>query len=416
MSAETLTVDRYRSALKTLFPTKRLETYGMKDQPLWAWLPKGGGFGGDDAKIPIRYSPVASNSHNFNAAQAAKGSSRYTHFTVTRRKDYLLISLDNEALEASEGHEESYMNARESEVDAAFTKIVQQAASDVQGNGGGVVAVIQAVSSGNNTFTVQEHEIGRFEPDMRLQFSSTDGLSGSVLPSAFGYAVVDKVDHDGLLIYLKSTADTVSSLSLDSTTNKYVFPQGNFGLSMTGLQAWLPSDRTDAFLDNDFKGVDRSLFPSRLAGIYFDGSTYSLAECFERAMARAKRERVVPDVIWINHNRFADLSLELGAKAERSEAKLGEFAYDRLKMYAGGRQISIMADHNIPDTQAWALTRETWKFWSLKGAPRFLGKGATASNMILEPGADGWEIRIGWYGDLVCYSPGENMNILLPAA
>ena len=73
---------------------------------------------------------------------------------------------------------------------------------------------------------------------------------------------------------------------MDASTNKYVFPDGNFGLSMTGLSAWLPSDRTQAFLDNSFKGVDRSVFPSRLAGIYFDGSTYSLAECLERAMAR----------------------------------------------------------------------------------------------------------------------------------
>lgn len=416
MSAETLTVDRYRSALKTLFPRSRLETYGMKDQPLWAWMPKGGGFGGRNAEIPIRYSPVASNSHTFSRAQAAKGSSRYTHFTVDRRRDYLLISLENEALEASEGHEEAYINARESEIDAAFTKIVQQASADLQGNGGGVIGVVQAVDSGANYFTVQEHEIGRFEPDMRLQFGSTDGLTGAVIATAYGYAKVDKVDHDNLRVYLAATADTIASVAVDATTNKYVFPEGNFGLSMTGLNAWLPSNRTQSFLDDPFKGVDRSVFPSRLAGIYFDGSTYSLAECLERAMARAKRERVVPDVIWLNHNRFADLSLELGAKAEREPAKIGEFAYDRLKMYTGGRQISIMADHNIPDAQAWGLTRESWKFWSLKGAPRFLGRGGDVSNMILEPGADGWEIRVGWYGDLVCYSPGENVNIVLPAA
>ena len=414
MSAETLTVDRYRAGLKVLFPEKRLQTYGMKDQPLWAWLPKGGGFNGRNAEIPLRYSPVASNSHTFNRAQAAKGSSRYIAFTIDRRRDYLLISIDNEALEASEGDGGAYMKASASEIDAAFTKIVQQAAADVQGNGGGAIATVLTVSGGSNYFTVAENEIGRFEPDMRLQFGTTDGTSGVVIATANGYAKVDKVDHDNLRVYLSSSFDTVTSVPIDATTNKYVFPEGNFGLSMTGLEAWIPtgSGRTAA-LAASFKGVVRDPFPSRLGGIYFDASSYSLAEGLERAMARGKRERCIPDVIWVNHNRFADLSLELGAKAERDPAKIGEFAYDRIKMYVGGRQISVMADHNIADNRAWALTRDTWKFWSLKGAPRFLGKGG-ASDLILEAGSDGWEVRVGWYGDLYCDSPGENMAILLP--
>lgn len=410
MSAETLTVTRFQSALKTLFPKKRLQTYGMEDQPLWAWMPKGEGFTGRNAEVPLRYSPVASNSHQFDKAQAAKGSSEYTAFTVTRVKDYLLISIDNEALEASKGKEGGYIAASESEIDAGFTKIVQQASADLQGNGGGAIATVLAVDAGNNNFTVSENEIGRFELNMRLVFSSTDGTSGSVIPTLNGYAKVSRVDHDNLRVYLDTSLDTVTSVPI-STTNKYVFPVGNFGVSMTGLEAWIPSVRTG--LATPFKGVTRSLYPSRLAGIYFDGSTYSLAESLERAMARAKRERALPDVIWLNHNRFADLSLELGAKAEREPAKIGEFAYDRIKMYTGGRQVSVMADHNIPDNRAWALKRDTWKFWTLGGAPRFLGKTAE-SGMILEPGSDGWEIRIGWYGDLVCDSPGENVNILLP--
>lgn len=413
MGAEILTVDRLRAALKTLYPQKRVQTYGMEDQPLWAWMPKGGGFGGKNAELPVRYSPVSSNSHDFARAQAAKGSSNYIAFTVDRRRDYILISIDNEALEASEGHEAAYMKATNMEIDAAFTKIVQQASADLQGNGGGAIAVVTAVDSGANYFVVSEHEIGRFERDMRLQFATTDGTTGSVIPTASGFAVVDKVDHDSLRIYLRSGFDSVASVPINSATNKYVFPDGNFGLSMTGLEAWIPSNRTG--LASLFKGVNRSLFPTRLAGIYFDGSDYSIAECIERALARGKRERVTPDVIWMNFNRFADLSLELGTKATREPAKIGEFTYSRIKVPIGGREISVMADHNIPDNRAWALKRETWKFWSLKGAPRFLtDKGA--SNLILEPAADGWEIRIGWYGDLVCDSPGDNMNIELPAA
>lgn len=411
MSAETLTVTRFLSGLKILFPKKKLQTYGMEDQPMWAWMPKGEGFVGRKAEIPIRYAPIGGGSHDFQQAQAAKGSSKYTHFEISRVRDYILISIDNEALEASVGDNGAYLKATASETESAFMRIVQQAAADLQGNNGGSIATVLTVNSGSNYFTVAENEIGRFEPDMRLQFGSTDGTTGSVISTAFGYAKVTIVDHDNLRVYLSSSFDTISSVAVDATTNKYVFPAGNFGGSMDGLEAWVPTDRS--ILGTPFRNVTRSDFPTRLAGIYFDGSSYGLAECLERAAARGKRERCMPDVFWVNYNRFQDLSLELGAKAERDPAKIGEFAYDRIKMYTGGRQISVMADHNIADNKCWALKRDTWKFWSLNGAPRFINKQASA-NLILEPAADGWEMRVGWYGNLYCDSPGENMNIKLP--
>ncbi len=105
--------------------------------------------------------------------------------------------------------------------------------------------------------------------------------------------------------------------------------------------------------------------------------------------------------------------MELGAKAEREPAKIGEFAYDRIKMYTGGRQISVMADANLPDDMCLALKRSTWKFWHLNGVPRFINKQAN-SNLILEAASDGWEMRAGWYGNLHTDSPGENMTIQLP--
>ncbi len=410
MSAETLTPERFASALK-IRHAKKMTTYGLEDQPMWAWFAKRGGFNGREQESPIRYAPGGNGSHNFGQAQASKGSAKYTHFTNTRKKSYKMVSIDNEALEASEGDGGAYLTATSSEVEANFIRLMQQTAADVQGNGGGCIATVLTVSSGSNYFTVGENEIGRFEIDDRLQFGSTDGTSGAVISTAFGYAKVTQVDHDNLRVYLSSSFDTISSVAVDATTNKYVFPAGNFGLAMTGLAAWLP--RSHAGLGTSFKGVTRSDFPTRLAGISFDGSSYGLAECLERAHARGKREHANPDVYWVNYNRFQDLSLELGSKAERDPAKIGEFAYSRIRMSLGGREVSVMADAQLADDQCYALKRDTWYFWHLNGIPRFLGK-SSKSNLILEPAADGWEIRTGWYGDFICESPGENMTIQLP--
>lgn len=414
MSAETLTPERFASALKVRH-AKKMVTYGLEDQPMWAWFAKKGGFNGRHQESPIRFAPGGNGSHDFNQAQSSKGSSKYTHFTNTRKKSYKMVSIDNEALEASEGDGGAYLTATSSEVEANFIRLMQQTAADAQGNGGGAIATVLEVGAGTTEatswFRVGENEIGRFEIDDRLQFGSTDGTTGSVIATAFGYAKVRVVDHDELKVYLSTSFDNILTVAVDASTNKYVFPAGNFGKAMTGLAAWIP--RSHAGLGTSFKGVTRSDFPTRLAGISFNGSAYGLAECFERAAARGKREHCHPDVFWVNYNRFQDLSLELGAKAERDPAKIGEFAYDRLRMYTGGRQISVMADAQLADDQCYALKRDTWYFWHLNGIPRFLGK-SSKSNLILEPAADGWEIRTGWYGDMICESPGENMTIQLP--
>ena len=92
---------------------------------------------------------------------------------------------------------------------------------------------------------------------------------------------------------------------------------------------------------------------------------------------------------------------------------MGAFAFDSIKIYAGGREIRIMADQNLSDTTALAVKKDAWYFWSLKAAPRFITKDV-GSELLIDPGSDGFEIRIGWNGELVCRSPLDNMRITLP--
>ncbi len=40
--------------------------------------------------------------------------------------------------------------------------------------------------------------------------------------------------------------------------------------------------------------------------------------------------------------------------------------------------------------------------------------GRAGSDMILEPAADGWEIRVGWYGEMECIAPIDNIRLVLP--
>lgn len=408
--ATPLTVARFNSALKVLFPEKRLQTFGMEEQPFWAYLPKVQDFYGRNAEIPIQYSPGGmGNSHTFEDAQGSKGSSLYTHFVITRKRDYKIISIDAEALEASENDKGAYLEAKKLEMEAALTHIVQQLGADLQGDGSGRIATIAAGGIAGNVITVGDADITHFEPGMRVQTAATP--FAAVRPGVVGWMYVGTVNYDANTITIDPTQGGDSVAAYGAAAADRIYPKGNFGLSVSGTEAWIPTDRSG--LATPFNNVTRSVFPSRLAGIFFDGSTYGLAESFERGYARARKENCNPETVWINFNRFTDLSLELGAKAVREPVKLGEFAYDSITMAVAGKKVRFMADQNLPDNTALCTTRDTWGFKSLKGAPRILTRDF-GPDMLIEPANDGFEIRFGWRGELFCRRPGGNMRITLP--
>lgn len=411
---EQLTMTRAQSALKVLFPQKRIAMVDWENQPFYQWVPKATDFYGRSLELPVRIGPHAGATNDFGAAQAMKGSSNYTNFTLTRLKKYILLSFDNEALEASERDVGAYMNLKELEIEGAFVGIKQQTAADMQGNGSGRIATVQSVNTGTNTIVVDEAGITRFEKDMRIS-SFASNVSGATATSAGpkGYMVVGSVDTSTNTITLDTTkGDTALADGVDATTDKYLAVWGAVGNAISGTQAWIPIDRST--LSTPFKGVTRSQFSSRLGGVYYDGSsTGSVAEALERAAAQGRKEGSGADTAWVNHNRFTDLSIELGARGTRETYKVGEFAYSSIKFASGNRDIRVVADHNFADNDCLIAKKEAWKFHTLKNAPRFLGKTAN-SDLILEPAADGWELRIGWYGEMECLAPIDNIRVVLP--
>lgn len=412
--AETLTMSRANSALKTLFPQKRIEQIGWEDQPFMKWVTSKTDFYGRNLELPVRIGPHAGATNDFGSAQAMKGSSNYTHFTLTRKKKYIVISFDNEALEASERDVGAYMNFKELEMEGAFQGINMQTAADMQGNGSGRIATISAVNTGTNVITVDEAGITRFEKDMRIvSFSSNVYGATATSSGPKGYMVVGSVDPDNNQITLDTTkGDTILQDGADATTDKYLAVWGAVGNAIFGTQAWVPIDRS--ILSTPFAGVTRSQYSSRLGGCYYDGSACgSVMEALERASARGRKEGSKFEVAWVNHNRFQDVSIELGARAVREPYKVGNFAYDSIKFSTGGREVRLMADHNFADSDCLMANKASWRFHTLKAAPRMLGKGG-AGDLILEPAADGWESRIGWYGEMECLAPIDNVRVVLP--
>ncbi len=407
---------RANSALKTLFPQKRIELMDWENMAFYNWVNKDPNFYGRNAEFPVRIGPHGGASNTFANAQAMKGSSNYVHFTATRKKKYIMTSFDNEAIEAAERDVGGYMDLKELEIEGALMGIKQQTAADFQGNGSGRIGTVSAVNTGTNVITVGEADIVHFQIGQRINsFASNTYGASKTSAGPKGYMVVGSIDPDNNQITLDVTAsggDTALQDGVDATTDKYLAIDGSVGNALFGTQAWIPIDRS--VLSTPFMGVTRSTFTSRLGGIFYDGSsTGSIAEALERAVARGNKEGSNPDVAWVNFNRFQDLSIDLGARAVREPYKVGQFAYSSIKFATGKKDITVVADPNFADNDCLIASKKSWKFFTLKSAPRILGKQGN-SEMLLEPAADGWEVRNGWYGELICESPIDNIRVVLP--
>lgn len=411
--ASPLTAAQYASALKILFPQKRITSYGVGEQNFWTWLPKKTGFGGRKGEIPIEYGPGGGTSPTFGDAQEAKSGGDITNFEITRARAYNVIAIENETIEASEGKDNAYMAAYELQIENGFKKQIQRLGWDIQGDGTGVQAVVQSSPAVTATvFGVTQDQFSKINVKDRLQFTSAGGV---LRTGVNGWAQVAKKNPNNLTITVSSTVgDNLTTLGVAATDLVYWkggIPALNGGNVLMGTKAWIPTIANRPVSATPFLTVDRSVSEGDLAGYAFDGSTYGLAEALERGLSFAAIANCNPSVAWLNYGRFTDLSRELGASCVRETVKVANFAFDSIKINARGRTVTVMADINYADDDCLCATRESWYFWGLKSAgPRFL----TDQHQLNEVASDGIEIRQGWRGNMVCTAPKDNLRIKLP--
>lgn len=405
------TLDNIDAMMKVGYPHKEMARQWHEEFDFMKWLPRRNDFGGKRIDVAIGVDMGGGNSHDFAAAQAQEDTDNtYVNWQVTRKRDYALVYIDNEAIEASEYDKYAFANALTDKLDGATNRLKLTLAYELHGNGGGSIGRVSTITGAGAgaVLTLSDPEqIFRFSINQQLQASVDNGLAaGGVRGGTPGYMKVTALDEDNG----KVTVDN-STYITGLTTNDYLFPRGNYNKAPTGLDRYLPS-ASDFTSYPTLHGQSRATNRSKLAGILFDGSSYGLAEAFERGLRRARAGHAYPDSYWVNSTTFTNLSIDLGAKAQREFVRIGNFGFDAIHVFAYGRKVPVMVDNNVPTGIAWGLTRKTLVWHTLGECPRYLTGGAKT---IVKPTADGVEARLGWRGDLIMLDPSKNIRLILPS-
>lgn len=412
-----LDLTSFEFALKQLYTDAKVREMVYKNNPLHALLPKFERALGENIPTPLIYGNPQSRSATFSVAQAqaANSSTKGVKFLITRVRDYAIATVDNETMKASNGDAGAFLAAASTEFDGAINSLTRSLAVSEYRNGSGAIGRIVAEPAENvGSFVItltKPEEITNFEVGMIMNIWSAE--SGGTQRNSDGSTVnfpISGVNRDSGAITISVTYSASGTIA----ANDYLFCQGDRGLKLKGLDAWIPSAAPTS--GDNFFGVDRSADPVRLAGVRFDGSALPIEEALVQAARRVEREGGILTHYFVNFKRWAELEISLGSKViytTDSAQDMPNIGFRGIQIQGSKGFIKVIADQNCQDDLAWGLQMDTWQLLSLGRAVDVIDSDGL--KMLRQNSADGVEARYAYYAQLRCFAPGYNVRVQLAA-
>lgn len=419
------------AALKELYdnPSDYLKNLVYKKNPLLALIRKDespSGMAGKYLPVPITFGNPQGRSGTFSNAQNNQTASANTSFFVYRVKNYQLVTIENELLEATRNDAAAFIEQASYQVDNGIQNISNELAQQLFGNVTGSRGEMASINTGVILLT-EPGDIVKFEVGQSLVSYS---VSGSTPTQSTGNAIGYVIAVDRGIGQLTVSATQGGAAGTPTNWNAGTFPylavQGDIAfvtnglqsanqIQLSGLGAWLPS--TAPASNDSFWGVNRSQDATRLAGVRYDGSALMIEEALVNAASLVAREGGQPDMCFMNFESYAALENSLGSKVQYVDVKHKEadIAFAGIRVNAPYGPIMVIPDRSCPPRRAYLLQMDTLKLRTLGKAPHILTYGMEGLDGIRVGNADALEVRIAYYGNLVCNAPGWNCTLSLSA-
>jgi hypothetical protein len=413
------------AALKELYTDDKdyMKDLVYKENPLLALIPKNeslDGFSGKYIPVPLEYGTPQGRSHGFPNAQNQQTAPSLASFFVYVVQDYQLVTITNLLMEQTKTNAGAFVDAAKLSMDGGFRNITNNIAFELFADGTGTRGFIgSTVAGAAPTYVItlsNAQQIVQFEVGMLLiNFTIAGGAISAISAST---ALVTKVDRAaGIITVLASAVDgswatAGQGLGVNGDIVAGTISTGS-ALALSGLAAWIPTVAPAA--NDSFWGVNRSVDPTRLAGVRYNAQSYTIEEGITNALALLNREGGKPDLCIMDFASYAALVNSLGAKVQYVQVKHDEVevAFEGITFQSAYGRVTILADRSCPPQTAYLLTMSTWKLRSLGKVPHILTYGMEGLEGLRVGNADALEVRIAYYGNLICSAPGWNCVVQL---
>ncbi len=394
------------------------------------------GLGGLNFPIPVLYDVGGGGSANLGTAQTYQTAPATASFLLTTVNVYRVGSIQNQFLRASAQNIGAFMPAAKMNVKSLYmgaaNDIAYQMFSDGSGTRGTYGLGTGSITAGVITLD-NLGQVYQFSVNMALNSFSVSGSTATQSTGgAIGYVIA--VDTGAGTVTVSPTQQgTAGTPTGWSTAFPYLGRAGDTLFSTNGLNsanmlciaglgAWIPTVAPTG--SDSFFTQNRSVSPTKLAGLRFAGTAESIQDCLIDAtnqLAAQSSEAGDPDVIFINPVSYQTLVKNLTSQGQYQmiRAKVNEeveISFKALVLPTANGEISIIQDRNCPSQTAYILTMKTWKLRSLGKIPQFLTFPGFYDMLGFPiPGQDAVEIRVGGFLNLSCNAPGANATVTLPS-
>ncbi len=433
----------YSNATDNIATLKELysdDSWVMKDlvfdkNPFLAICPKDEtemGMGGKSFPVPVMYDTGAGRSAALGTAQTYQTAPQTVEFQVTRVSNYSVATLTNDFLRASAASIGAFMPAAELNVKSAFRNVSNDLAHDMYGDGSGTRGTYGLGSGSITSGVIVLDNLGmvyQFAVGMALVSFSVSGLTPTQSTSAaLGYVIA--VDTGLGTVTVSATQGGGPGVPTNwSVSFPYLAQAGDVNfisnglastnmLKLAGLGGWVPATAPGG--SDSWFGVNRSVSPTKLAGLRFaGGASESIQDALIDAvnqLAANSSEAGDPDYILLNPVSYQTLVKQLTSQANYVNVKHDEIdiSFKALVLPTANGEIAILQDRNCPAQTAFIITLKSWKLRSLGKVPQFLTFPGFYDQLGFPvPGSDAVELRVGYYANLTCNAPGANATVPL---
>lgn len=406
-SGSTLTT--FDAMLKEYYTKERVENLIYADNPFLALVPKSESFPGRELPIPIVFANPQSRSANFTQAQSlsTSSSSQMKAFNLTRVKDYGIITIDTETIEASEDDDGSFLEAKTTEIDGILNSVTRSLAIGLYRKGWGAIGTVGSTSGSTLTLSPIS-DAHNFEKGMVCVFSSSE--DGAVLNGSGASLTVSGVNRSTGVITFTGAVSGASVLAADT-----VFVKGDREDSATptrrkvaGLEDWAPASAPTSSL---FFNVDRTS-DTRLYGVSYNGASDDIEDAFIQGASQSASLGYKIDHIFCSFTKYAELEKNMQDSVRYVDLKgPGEIGFRGIVLNGPRGPIKVIADQNCPSTRAFGVQMNMLKLYSIGKAVRILS--GDGMQMLRQASDDGVEVRTGFKGNLGCKAPAAIVNIQL---
>lgn len=415
------------AALKELYTDSKeyMKDLVYKENPFLALVPKNespDGFAGKYIPVPLEYGTPQGRSHSFANAQNQQTATQLASFFVYVIQDYQLVTITNLLMEQTKSNAGAFVDAAKLQMDGGFRNITNNIAFELFGDGTGTRGLIGSTdSSAAPSYVItlsNAQQIVNFEVGMLLvNFTKSSTAISAISSSTASITAVDRAN--GKITVLASGIDASwasagKGLGIAGDVVAGTISTGS-SLALSGLDAWIP--KASPSPSDSFWGVNRSADPTRLAGLRYDASALTIEEGMTNALAFLNREGGKPDLAIMDFASYAALVNSLGAKVQYVQVKHDEVevAFEGITFQSAYGRVTVLADRSCPPQTCYLLTMSTWKLRSLGKVPHILTYGMEGLEGLRVGNADALEVRIGYYGNLICSAPGFNCVVTLSA-